>query len=60
VDGWRSVEQLETVFANSDVQAFIASTGAAGAPPKITLTEAIESRPVLTPRNKKNQNGRLS
>jgi hypothetical protein len=43
VDEWESVEQFQQFFANPDLQAFIGSTGAAPAPPEITVTEAVSS-----------------
>ena len=43
VDEWESAEQFQQFFANPDLQAFIGSTGAAPAPPEITITEAVSS-----------------
>ena|SRR5215469_3700563 len=43
VDEWESVQNFEQFFADPDLQAFIASTGAAPAPPEITIAEAVTS-----------------
>jgi hypothetical protein len=43
VDEWESPEHFERFFADPELQAFIASTGAAAAPPEIHFTEATES-----------------
>jgi len=43
VDEWESVDHFEKFFANPELQAFIASTGAASQPPEITFAEAISS-----------------
>jgi hypothetical protein len=40
-DEWESAEQFQRFFANPDLQAFIATTGAAQAPPEITVAEAV-------------------
>jgi hypothetical protein len=42
-DEWGSVEQFQQFFSNPDLQAFIGSVGAAGAPPEITVAEAVTS-----------------
>jgi heme-degrading monooxygenase HmoA len=43
VDEWESAEHFQKFFANPDLQAFIASTGASAGPPEITITEATPS-----------------
>jgi quinol monooxygenase YgiN len=44
VDEWESVEHFQKFFANPDLQALIAASGAApDAPPEITVAEAISS-----------------
>jgi hypothetical protein len=43
VDEWESVEQFEKFFSDPEVQAFIGTTGAAQAPPELTVTEAVAS-----------------
>jgi quinol monooxygenase YgiN len=43
VDEWESVAQFEQFFSDPTLQAFIASTGAAQAPPEVTISEAITS-----------------
>jgi quinol monooxygenase YgiN len=43
VDEWESVEHFEKFFANPDLQALIAASGAAPAPPEITIAQAISS-----------------
>lgn len=43
VDEWETVEQFEQFFSDPDLQAFIASVGAAASPPDITVTEAVAS-----------------
>jgi quinol monooxygenase YgiN len=43
VDEWESVEHFQKFFANPDLQALIAQSGAAPAPPEITIAEAISS-----------------
>ena len=44
VDEWDTAEQFERFFADPELQAFIASAGAAtDAPPELTVTEAITS-----------------
>lgn len=43
VDEWQSAEHFQQFFANPDLQAFIASAGAAPAPPELTVTEAVAS-----------------
>jgi quinol monooxygenase YgiN len=42
VDEWESVAHFEAFFQNPELQAFIASAGAAGAP-EITVSEAVSS-----------------
>ena len=43
VDEWESVEHFQKFFANPDLQALIAASGASPAPPEITIAEAISS-----------------
>jgi hypothetical protein len=43
LDEWESVEHFQKFFANPDLQALIAASGAAPAPPEITIAEAISS-----------------
>jgi len=43
VDEWESVEHFQKFFANPDLQALIANSGAAAQPPEITVAEAISS-----------------
>ena len=43
VDEWQTAGQFQQFFANPDLQAFIASIGAAPQPPEITICEAISS-----------------
>ena len=43
VDEWESVEQFQAFMANSDLQAFIGSVGAAPVPPEVIVAEAITS-----------------
>jgi hypothetical protein len=43
VDEWESVEHFQTFFAQPDLQALIAQSGAAPQPPEITIGEAISS-----------------
>jgi quinol monooxygenase YgiN len=43
VDEWESVEHFQKFFAHPDLQALIAASGAAPAPPEITIAEAISS-----------------
>jgi quinol monooxygenase YgiN len=42
IDEWESVEHFQKFFANPDLQALIAASGAAGAP-EITVAEAIST-----------------
>lgn len=42
-DEWETVGQFESFFAKPNLQAFIASVGAAAEPPEITVTEAVAS-----------------
>ena len=43
VDEWETVEHFQKFFANPDLQALIAKSGAAPQPPEITIAEAISS-----------------
>jgi hypothetical protein len=43
VDEWESAERFQRFFADPSLQAFIASTGAAPAPPEIITCEAVGS-----------------
>jgi quinol monooxygenase YgiN len=43
VDEWESVEHFQKFFANPDLQALVAASGAAPQPPEITIAEAISS-----------------
>jgi len=43
VDEWESVEQFDAFFADPELQAFIASVGAAPGPPDLTISEAVAS-----------------
>lgn len=43
VDEWESVEHFQKFFANPDLQALIAASGAAPQPPEITVAEAIST-----------------
>jgi quinol monooxygenase YgiN len=43
IDEWESVEHFQKFFANPDLQALIAASGAAAQPPEITMAEAISS-----------------
>ena len=43
VDEWETVEHFQKFFANPDLQALIAASGAAAQPPEITVAEAISS-----------------
>jgi quinol monooxygenase YgiN len=43
VDEWESAEQFGKFFANPDLQALVAASGAAPQPPEITVAEAIGS-----------------
>ena len=43
MDEWQSAEHFQKFFANPDLQALIAMSGAAGQPPEITVAEAISS-----------------
>ena len=49
VDEWESAERFQKFFANPDLQALIARSGAAPQPPEITVAEAI-STPASTKR----------
>ena len=43
VDEWETAVQFQQFFSDPDLQAFIASVGAAPTPPEITVTEAVAS-----------------
>ena len=43
VDEWESVDHFQKFFADPDLQAFIASAGAAPGPPEMIVSEAISS-----------------
>ena len=43
VDEWETVDHFQKFFANPDLQALIAKSGAAPQPPEITIAEAISS-----------------
>ena len=43
VDEWESMEHFQKFFANPDLQALIARSGAAPQQPEITVAEAISS-----------------
>jgi quinol monooxygenase YgiN len=43
VDEWESVEHFEKFFANPDLQALIAASGAAPQPPETIIAQAISS-----------------
>ena len=43
VDEWESVEHFQKFFAQPDLQALIAQSGASPQPPEITIGEAISS-----------------
>ena len=43
VDEWESVEHFQKFFAQPDLQALIAQSGASPQPPEITVGEAISS-----------------
>jgi quinol monooxygenase YgiN len=43
VDEWETAEHFQSFFANPDLQALIAMSGAAPQPPEITIAEAISS-----------------
>jgi quinol monooxygenase YgiN len=42
-DEWESAEHFQRFFADPDLQAFIASTGAAAAAPELMVTDAVSS-----------------
>jgi len=42
-DEWESAEQFQRFFADPGLQEFIASTGAAPAPPEVIVCEAVSS-----------------
>ncbi len=41
VDEWESVEQFQKFFADPELQAFIATTGASPEPPQAIVGEAL-------------------
>jgi hypothetical protein len=41
VDEWESVERFQRFFADPELQAFIATTGASSEPPQIIVAEAL-------------------
>jgi quinol monooxygenase YgiN len=43
VDEWESPEHFQRFFEDPELQAFIASAGAASAPPELMFTEAVSS-----------------
>ena len=43
VDEWETADQFTSFFADPSLQEFIASVGAAAAPPELTFTEAVSS-----------------
>jgi quinol monooxygenase YgiN len=43
IDEWESAEHFEKFFANPDLQALIAASGAAPQPPEVTIAQAITS-----------------
>jgi hypothetical protein len=43
VDEWGTIDQFQQFFSDPQLQAFIASTGAASGPPDLTITEAVAS-----------------
>jgi len=43
VDEWGTVEQFQGFMSDPEVQAFIATTGAAPGPPEIIISEAVTS-----------------
>jgi hypothetical protein len=43
VDEWETLDQFQRFFGDPSLQAFIATVGAAPAPPEITVTEAVAS-----------------
>jgi quinol monooxygenase YgiN len=43
VDEWESVDHFQKFMADPDLQAFIASVGAAGGPPEMIVSEAVSS-----------------
>ena len=43
VDEWETVEHFQRFFANPNLQALVAMSGAAPEPPEITIAEAISS-----------------
>ena len=42
-DEWDTAEHFQQFFADPSLQAFIASTGAAPAPPEVIVSEAVSS-----------------
>lgn len=43
VDEWETAEDFQKFFANPDLQALVAASGAAPQPPEVTVAEAISS-----------------
>jgi hypothetical protein len=43
VDEWESPEHFQRFFGDPELQAFIASTGAASEPPELMFTDAVSS-----------------
>jgi hypothetical protein len=43
VDEWETAGHFERFFTDPELQAFIASVGAAPAPPEVTVTDAVTS-----------------
>jgi quinol monooxygenase YgiN len=43
VDEWESAEHFGKFFANPDLQALVAASGAAPQPPEITIAEALST-----------------
>jgi quinol monooxygenase YgiN len=43
IDEWESPEQFQRFFSDPELQAFIASAGAAAGPPELWFTDAVSS-----------------
>lgn len=43
VDEWQTAEHFQKFFANPDLQALVAASGAASQPPEITIAEALST-----------------
>ena len=43
VDEWETAEHFQKFFANPDLQALVAMSGAAPQPPEITIADAVSS-----------------